>query len=228
MKSQRILVATAGVLVAVGAWATGASAHVTPDPSSAPKGAGDQVITFRVPNEEATATTASLKLQLPQDHPIAAVDALDTNGWTSTTETRHLATPITTDDGSFSDVASTITWTGGKIAPGHYGEFKILAMGLPDDADSLTFKAIQGYDDGTTVSWIETTKDAEHPAAVVTLSAADSGTPTTTPPAKTPSASSSSDSSKGIAVAALIVGALALVAAGAAIVTGRRSGPTPA
>ena len=223
MRKLQILAATAGTLVAIGVWATGASAHVTPEPSTAPKGAGDQVITFRVPNEEDAASTVSLKLQLPQDHPIAAVDALDDNGWTSTVEMQHLATPLKTDDGSFSDVASTITWTGGKIAPGHYGEFKILAMGLPEDTDSLTFKAIQTYDDGKTVSWIETQKDAEHPAAVVKLTAAESDTAAATPASTT--TSSSSDSSKGLAVAALIVGVLALLVGAGAIINGRKSGP---
>ena len=224
MRRVQILAGTAFTLVAIGALATGASAHVTPEPSTAPKGAGDQVITFRVPNEESAASTVSLKLQLPQDHPIAAVQALDTNGWTSAVEMQHLTTPIKTDDGSFEDVASVITWTGGKIAPGHYDEFKILAMGLPDDAGSLTFKAIQTYDDGTTVSWIETQKDAEHPAAVVKLTAADAETPATP---VTSTAATTSDSSKGLA-AALIIAVLALVVGAGAILNGRKRTPTSA
>ncbi len=202
---------------------TGATAwaHVTPDPDTAVKGAGDQVFTFRVPDEKPDADTVSLKLQLPQDHPIAAVEVAEMPGWTSTITTRHLETPLTTDDGSFSDVASEITWTGGSITPGHYGEFKILAMGLPDDTDSLTFKAVQGYSDGTTVSWIDTGKGAEFPAPVVTLTAAvHHDAKATTTAAPTSSASSGSDDALGIT--GIVVGGIALITAIVAVVLSRR------
>ena len=194
---------------------------MTPDPATAEQGAGDQVFTFRVPNESQDANTVAVTLQLPQDHPIAAVDVLAVRPWTSTTTTRTLAKPIKTDDGSFSEVADTITWKGGSIPPGGYGEFKILAQGLPDDATSLDFKATQTYDDGSAVAWIETDAAAEHPAPVVKLVApskeSDSGSVATT----SPSSSGSSSDSKGLAIAGVILGALALLVAVAAYI--RRS-----
>lgn len=79
--------------------------------------------------------------------------------------------------------------------------------------DSLTFKAVQTYDDGTVVSWIETAPDAEHPAPVMQLTAAEE-------PA--PSKSTSSSSSNGLAVVALIVAIVGVLAGGAGIVLGRR------
>ncbi len=230
---QRLLTAI-GVATATGAFLVGgaltASAHVTPDPPTAPKGAGDQVFTFRVPNELPTANTVKFTLQLPQDHPIASVDVLAMPGWTSTVQTKHLATPITTDDGSFSEVASVITWTGGKIAPGQYGDFEILAQGLPTDTDQLVFKALQGYDNGETVAWIETQPNAEHPAPTVELTAEvpESGATSTTVAASSSSkvtavkVTKSSDSSKGLAIAGLVVGGIGLVVAIVALVLARK------
>ena len=43
----------------------------------------------------------------------------------------------------------------------------MLAQGLPKDTDSLTFKAIQSYDNGQDVAWIDvpdaTNPNPEHP-----------------------------------------------------------------
>lgn len=220
---------SAGAFMIAGAFV--ASAHVTPDPTSAPKGAGDQEITFRVPNELDNTNTVKVVIQLPQDHPIADVEALAMPGWTDKIESRHLTTPIKTDDGSYSDVASVITWTGGKIGPGQYGEFKILAMGLPTDTDQLVFKALQTYDNGSTVSWIETQADAQHPAPVIKLTAEvpdGAAAPTATVPAANTSASptavttaKSTSSSNGLGIAGIVIGAIGLIVAVIALVMAR-------
>jgi uncharacterized protein YcnI len=175
---RHVLVGAITAVVTLVVLAAPASAHVTVDPESVPQGTGDVVLSFRVPNEEASANTTKIDMQLPQDHPIAVVDVRPTNGWTAQVTTVHLATPITTDDGTFSDVASEIVWTGGQIGPGQYESFDLLAQGLPDDADSLSFPTIQTYSDGTTVSWIDPTPpggpEPDHPAPVLTLTAAES------------------------------------------------------
>jgi uncharacterized protein YcnI len=226
---MRTLKTVAGLGVVVGlvvATAVSASAHVTVDPGTAPKGAGDQVLTFRVPNEMDNANTIQLKLQLPQDHPITAVDALAMPGWTTKIDMVHLATPIKTDDGTFTDVPSVITWTGGQIKAGQYGEFKILAMGLPSNADTLTFKAVQGYDNNTEVAWIDATVAGQampaHPAPVLTLTAADTSASSTT---LTATAKTASDSD-GVATAGIIVGAIGFVVALAALTLSRKRTPT--
>ena len=173
MRTLKTIAGLGAVLGAIVLGASSASAHVTVDPGTATQGAGDQVLTFRVPNEMDNANTTQVKIQLPQDHPIAAVDVLAMPGWTTKVDTVHLAAPIQTDDGTLTDVPSVITWTGGQIKPGEYGEFRVLAMGLPDDTDSLTFKTIQGYDNNQEVSWIDATvagqAEPEHPAPVLTL-----------------------------------------------------------
>jgi uncharacterized protein YcnI len=228
------------VLTGLAFWAGVASAHITITPDSAPKGAGDQVITFQVPNEMDNANTIGLRVQFPTDHPIAAIDPQAIPGWTSKVTTTHLATPITTDDGTVTDVVSEVDWTGGSIPPGHFGAFPVLAMGLPKDVDSLTIKAIQSYDNGQDVSWIEDTPpggpEPDHPAPVLKLTAAAGdnaaagasgsnqvGVTTTAAPATTSNAttSSSSDSSKALAAIGIIVAVVALALAVVALITAR-------
>jgi uncharacterized protein YcnI len=237
----------AGALAVVALWAGTASAHVTISPESAPKGAGDQLITFQVPNELDNANTVGLRVQFPVDHPIAVVAPQAIAGWTSKVTTTHLTTPITTDDGTVTDVVSEVDWTGGTIPPGHFGAFPVLAMGLPKDVDSLTLKAIQSYDNGQDVSWIEETPaggpEPDHPAPVLKLTAAAdddasgaaaTGTtlpgaavtttavaPTTVSAAAPTSTSSTSDSSNALAAVGIIVAVIALAVAGLALISSR-------
>jgi uncharacterized protein YcnI len=223
VRTLKTIAGLGAILGAIVLAATSASAHVTVDPGTAPKGAGDQVLTFRVPNEMDNANTNQVKIQLPQDHPIAAVDVLAMPGWTTKVETVHLATPIKTDDGTVTDVPSVITWSGGQIKPGEYGEFRVLAMGLPNDTDSLTFKTVQGYDNNQEVSWIDATVAGQampaHPAPVLTLTAAAAGD------VAAPAASKSSDDSDTVAIVGLIVGGIGLMAALAAIALARKRTP---
>jgi uncharacterized protein YcnI len=175
------LVAAALVLL----WPAAASAHVTVDPDTAPRGAGDVVLTFRVPNELPSASVVGLRVQFPTQHPIAVVSPQAMPGWTVTTKSVRLTTPIKTDDGTFTNVVSEVDWSGGSIPAGQFGEFSVLAQGLPDDTAQLVFRALQQYSNGTTVAWIEvSTKgnpDPEHPAPVLTLTRAeDPGATTTT------------------------------------------------
>ncbi|MGW4914586.1 DUF1775 domain-containing protein, partial [Streptomyces sp. NPDC004270] len=69
----------AGLLVAAGV----ASAHVTVHPESYAKGATDGVLTFRVPNEEDTASTTKVQVFLPTDHPVLGVLVSPRDGWTA-------------------------------------------------------------------------------------------------------------------------------------------------
>src|SRR5690349_13769841 len=104
--------------------ATAASAHVTISPPSAPKGS-DAVLGFVVPNEKDTATTTKVEITFPADHPILDAKTEAMPGWTATVGTTHLAKPITTDDGTFSDYVSSITWSGGQIGQDHFAEFRV-------------------------------------------------------------------------------------------------------
>jgi hypothetical protein len=98
-------------------------------------------------------------------------------GWTSTAHRTKLDKPIKTDDGEISDVVSKIIWTGGKIPPGSFEEFDVSMGPLPTDTDELVFKALQTYDNGEVVRWIDTAPEGaaepEHPAPVVKLTPAN-------------------------------------------------------
>jgi uncharacterized protein YcnI len=231
-----VLAATATVLTAgVGT----ASAHVSvSSPNAAPGGFGE--ITFSVPSESDTARTTSLRVQLPTSTPFAFVSVKPVPGWTATSTTTPLSTPVETEGSTITEAVSEVTWTadaGGGLAPGEYQTFSISAGPLPEDAGTLVFPALQGYDDGSTVSWIDPTVEGqaepEHPAPTLSLAAtpADTGTgtgsstgsSTDTTPAPA-AADTGDDSGNGLAVTALVAGVLGLIAglAGLALGLGAR------
>jgi hypothetical protein len=81
------------------------------------------------------------------------------NGWTATVQ-KNAAGDVT-----------QVVWTGGPLT----GEAEValpIALGaVPADLDAVDFKAVQTYDDGTIVRWIEPTpangEEPEHPAPVL-------------------------------------------------------------
>ncbi|MEU1408998.1 YcnI family protein [Streptomyces sp. NPDC005728] len=214
----------AGLLAAAGV----ASAHVTVHPDSYAKGATDGVLTFRVPNEEDTASTTEVQVFLPTDHPVLGVLVHPQDGWTAKVTTTKLRTPVKTDDGTITDAVSAITWTGGKIGAGQYEDFDVAFGQLPEDTGRLTFKTLQTYSDGKVVRWIEEPSggdEPENPAPALKLTA---GARTTAPAASkssgtgTAEAADASDSTaRGLGVAGLVVGVLGLAAAAFALVRSR-------
>src|SRR3974390_3351607 len=146
---------TGAVLVAttVALRADSAAAHVTVSPSSIPQRTSDAVLTFGVPNESTSASVTALRIQFPLDHPIVVVNPEAGSGWNVAVRTAHLARPITTDDGTFTSITSEIDWSGGTIPVGQFGQFNVLAQGIPSGTSELVFKAIQSYSNGTVVSW---------------------------------------------------------------------------
>lgn len=221
----------AATLLATGtmlATAATASAHVTVTGPGATRGGSDQEITFRVPVEKAVNTT-ELMVQLPLNTPIAEVLVTPSAGWTHTQETATLTKPIVTDDGTITDAVSEIDWkaTSGGLKPGEFGQFTIIAGQLPDAA-SLTFKAIQGYADGSRVAWTQTeapgsNADLDDPAPVLSLTAPAAGsTGTTRPPLAAAPASKTSSNGDSRGITALVVSVLALLlAAGGAVLAVR-------
>jgi uncharacterized protein len=217
----RVVTGLAVVVGVVTLLAGAASAHITIDPSTAQQGSTTQ-LTFRVPNEESSADTVQLDVQFPADHPIASVSVQPKEGWTFQVMTQKLAQPIQTDDGPVSEVVSQVTWTGGAIKPGEFDTFSVLADSLPDDVDSIPFKAVQTYSNGDVVRWIDLSTpggaEPEHPAPVLTLTKAgtsDSG------------GSSSSDSTaRTLAIIGIVVGVIGVVVAVIAIATRPKRPPT--
>jgi uncharacterized protein YcnI len=202
------------------AFAGPAWAHVTVDPSTAPKGA-EVTLGFRVPNEEAAASTVKIQIFFPADHPILGVDPEKAPGWTDQVHTAPLNPPVNTDDGPVTSYVSEVDWSGGSIPPGHFQEFFVLAQQLPTTTDQVVFKALQTYSDGTVVRWIQTTPPGgpvpDHPAPVLTLTASGSGAGATP-----------GDDSDGAAVAGVALGGVGVLLGAVAIalvVRRSRSGP---
>lgn len=228
------------VLAVVFLMAAPAWAHVTIAPDSADKGASDQEIAFRVPNEERTPTT-KIQISIPTDHPLLGVLAQPVPGFTAKVTTVKLAKPIHTDDGDIADAVSEVDWTANSAATGipvgDFQRFEIIVGQLPSDTATITFPAIQTYADGSAVKWIQIQTPGgpapDKPAPVLTLAAPGAGgvTATTAAPNKDTGTASASlttvkhdaDTAKTVGIIAIVVGALGLLAAGAALAKGRRA-----
>jgi uncharacterized protein YcnI len=230
---KRIALATAALgVLAIPATA---SAHVTVQPKTAAAGAYT-VEDVRVPNETDDAVTNKIVVQFPEG--FAEVSYQSIPGWTAKVTKEKLATPVRTDDGEVTEGVKTITWTSASktagIKPGQFQDFP-LSVQIPGKAgDTLTFKALQYYSDGSVARWIgPPSADKPAPQVAVTAAAATTGTAasggtattenTSAPATAASTSDDSSDSSKTLAIIALIVGALGLVAGGAAFAASRRT-----
>jgi uncharacterized protein YcnI len=217
----RVLLVLGGAALGLLALAGTAWAHVTITPQSAPQG-GTAELTFKVPNEESSAATVEVQVQVPTAHPIAQFLVRPVPGWTVSVQTVSLPKPIVTDDGSFSTAVSEVTWRGGQIPPGQYQDFSVSADPLPSGVSQLAFKAIQTYSNGDVVRWIDLAQagqpDPEHPAPVLTLTPADdANTAASTQPAGPATAPAGSDGTAiALGAAGLAAGLLGLAAGSAA------------
>jgi uncharacterized protein YcnI len=166
--------ATLALLVVAGP----AAAHVTANPNTAEQGSYSKV-SFRVPNEEASAQNTGVEVDLPLDHPIASVSVRPVPGWTIKIEKTKLTTPLKSDDGEITQAVSRIIWSGGSIAPGQFQEFDVSMGPLPTDTNRLVFKAAQTYSGGKVVHWDQDPgtggQEPEHPSPVLQLTPKGSG-----------------------------------------------------
>lgn len=232
-----------GVLIGVFAFAGAASAHVTVSPNVAPQDSVS-VVAFRVPTESDTASTVKVDVNLDMTHPVASVIVAPVPGWTAKVTTTKLAKPLTDDDGDqVTEGVSEIVWTADSAAtaikPGEFDEFPIELGPLPETG-SLTFKVLQTYSDGSVVRWIDPTPpggpEPEHPAPVLSLTAASGDGAAIAPPgvsvvsatSAAPEAATSSKSNSTATTLGIIGAILGLVGAvlgGAAYA--RTRGPAP-
>lgn len=166
-----LAVSAAITLVAAGP----ALAHVTVNPDTAAPGSYSK-LTFRVPNESATATTVKVEIGLPNDTPFASVRAKDTPGWTVEITRTQLDAPVTQGDITLDDAVTGIVFTADAGTEGigvdKFAEFDISVGPVPDVPDIL-FTATQTYSDGSVVQWNEPAtadgSEPEHPAPVLTV-----------------------------------------------------------
>ncbi|HET6547350.1 MAG TPA: YcnI family protein [Solirubrobacter sp.] len=224
---MRKSVLTAALTAAVLAAPAAAQAHVTLQPKTATAGAYTR-LDVRVPNERDDASTMKVELQMPPGFASASYEPVP--GWKTTVTKSKLDQPIKTDDGEITEGVDRITWTADSeqdaIPPGAFRDFG-LSVQIPGKAgDTLTFKALQTYSGGEVVRWIGAEgTDNPAPTVSVTAEATDdaAAAPASTP---APAAAAASDddggSGNGLAIVALIVGALGLAAGGVALFSARR------
>jgi len=194
-----------------------------------------------VPNESDSAATTKVAVRFPAG--FGSVSYQPIPGWSVQVVNAKLPEPIETDDGPMTEGVREVVFSGGEIAPGEFQDFP-LSLQVPGKAgEELTFKAVQTYDDGEVVHWIGG-PESEHPAPQVLVTAAEEdhhGDATAngeeagsgdgeaeaeiTAAATSGSGDSGGDSgdsaSQGLAIAALVVGALGLLAGGTALVMSR-------
>ena len=219
---RTILAALAALLALPGT----AAAHVTIQPAEQPAGAFT-VINVRVPNESDTESTTEVEVQMPDGFVSASYQPMP--GWEVEVAKEKTDAPLDLHGTKVDEQISTVKFSGGEIGPGQFVDFP-LSVRMPEgDAGSqLTFKAIQTYSDGEVVRWIGA-PDSDKPAPTVTLTAAEGGHGAATATEETATqntaaaATGSDDDGNGLAVAALIVGALGLLAGVAGLAAARRA-----
>jgi uncharacterized protein len=196
------------------ALASPAFAHVEITSDDAEAGQ-PSTMTVTVPNEMDKAGTNKVELAFPEGQTLTDVTVADTPGWTSTVS------------------ADRITWTGGPLTGQDEVKLTFTAT-LPAGATTLEFRALQTYDNGVTVRWIEPTPpggpEPDHPAPVLTIGAtadgdhqAEQGTDSTAADHNEASdTSDSSDNSNGTVIAVVVIAVIVLAAGGGAVIYMRR------
>jgi uncharacterized protein YcnI len=238
----------AAAAVSVFGLAAPAFAHVSVTPEQATQG-GHARLTFRVPNESATASTTKVEIFLPVDAPVASVSGGTVPGWTVITDKRTLGAPLEVNGNQVTEVVSKITWTatgGAPVKPGESKGFPVSVGPLPA-VNQMVFKVLQTYSNGEVARWIEEPPasggaEPEHPAPVLKLRPAAARTaspspsptdepsqpaPSATPPAGgPPAADPGGDAPTGLAVGIGVAAGLAgLAVAAVAIARSRRATP---
>ncbi len=220
-------------------------AHISLHPNTIPAGAF-VTLDVRVPGEQEGAYAYKIDRLVPPG--VTEIDTQNVPGWSVREILSKLATPIQTDAGPVSEEVSQIVWTGdrstlGRLENGQFIQFP-LSIAMPADiaGQSLAFKTIQYYSNGKVIHWIGP-PSAEFPAPTINITAkggvvqevaggeagpipgqtaSGQGAAASTSASST-AAQSGGGASKGLGIAALLVGALGLLAGIGGIVLARRS-----
>jgi periplasmic copper chaperone A len=232
---SRLAVVVLAVLTALAASIGIASAHVSVSSQDAAPG-GFGKLTFRVPNESEAAFTVGLRIQIPEEAAMASLRYQPMPGWTATLTTSNLDEPIDNHGQETTSYVSVVEFRaedGAGIGPGEFQEFALSGGPFPD-ADSVAFPTVQLYSDGTEAAWIEPAVDgeaeAERPAPVLTLTAAEDPAANGTSTDETATEEASAEDSQTEAAdddsdaVALVVAILALLVGIGGVVLGWRAG----
>jgi len=221
-----------------------AAAHISLHPNTVPAGAF-ATLDVRVPGEQEGAYVKKVDVQFPPG--FVGVDYENVPGWSTKVVETKLAQPVEEDGEKIDTEVSQIvwTWTGplGRVNNGQFVNLP-LSLAIPTDAAdrALEFRTVQTYSNGQVVHWIDPSLEAEHPSPRINVTAkggviedvagdeagpsagqaeASSSTASSAPAAE--KSTTSSGASKGLGIAALIIGALGLLAGLAALALSRRS-----
>jgi uncharacterized protein YcnI len=245
MKHCRIA-ALGAALIAVVVFPAIATAHISVHPNTVPAGAF-ATLNLRVPGEEENAFAYKVAMQVPSG--FISIDTENVPGWSVETKTKRLSKPIETDDGPIDEEVSEVIWTGdkkeGKLPDGSFVQFP-LSVAIPEEYEGkpLPFKTLEYYSNGKVVRWIGP-PESESPAPTINVTekggviedvAGGEAGPTA---AEAPSgegesmgvdasgeaqrSGSGGGSDDGLAIVALVVGALGLLVGGGALVLARGS-----
>src|ERR1700730_2364000 len=222
-----------------------ARAHISLHPNTIPAGAF-VTLDVRVPGEQAGAYAYKVDMLIPPG--FTAINTQNVPGWSVKEIIRKLATPIQTDNGPVSEEVAQIIWTGdrsqlGRLENGQFIQFPLsIAMPTNIAGQTVAFKTVQYYSNGKAIHWIGV-PSSEYPAPTINATAkggviedvagGEAGpTAGMTPagqsslasaPASSGVVKSSGGASEGLGIAALILGALGLLAGIAGLATARRS-----
>ena len=200
----------------------GASAHVTLQPPEAAAGEFT-ALDVRVPNESDQFATTKVDVQFPPGFIFASYQPVP--GWSAEVRMEKMAKPITSHGEKLTEQVAQMTWTANSAAdgvqPGQFIDFPI-SMQIPGEAgDTLTFKALQTYQGNRVVRWIGG-PDSDTPAPQVTVTEGGGEHAAAAADDDEAEADDSDDGGDGLAIAALIVGILALLLSGTALARSRR------
>ena len=153
----------AGVFVAALLVASSVSGHTVINEGEAV--AGELTfITLRVTHGCGTSPTTSFRVQIPDG--VTRVTVRYLSDWKITKTMRKLDTPFKNEDGTMvTETISEVTWSGGSLPDGYYGEFQLRAMMPKEPGKMLYFKSIQGCAKGE-IRWIEVAKPGDPPMSV--------------------------------------------------------------
>jgi uncharacterized protein YcnI len=240
MKPKKVAVLlTAGALIAPAS----AQAHISLHPNTIPAGAF-ATLGVRVPGEQEGAYVKKVDVLFPQG--FTGVDYENVPGWSTKVIEVKLATPIKEDGETIDTEVSQIiwTWTGplGRVNNGQFINFP-LSLAIPQEAagKALEFRTVQTYSNGQIIHWIDPSLSSEHPSPRINITAkggviedvaGDEAGPeagqaaasqSTPAPIQAVAKSTSGTASEGLGIAALVLGALGLLAGLAALARTRQS-----
>lgn len=197
-------------LAVVGAIVTGvvalvagpAFAHVEIERDGEVGADGVVAMTLHVPNEEANAGTVKVELVFPASPTFTTAEPGAVPGWTATVQK------------SLSGAVQQVTWVGGPLTGTQTVALPLRIGNIPPDVKKVEFKALQTYDNGDVVRWIEATPaggaEPQHPAPVLTARGKQQLDTAPAAPAA-PASSTKSKSDDGLSTGAIVAIVVAIV-----------------